>query len=111
MRSEWRQITRLEFAPGFWVTARVHIRNNATGVVHTYESQEVLIDGVEHPETFIWEEGNFSCDCNRAAFWGLVDEETECGEGKFSVNLQNPDTGEFYYKEFQVEKEAGKDEK
>jgi hypothetical protein len=88
------------------VEAVAHIRNNSTGEVRLYKTDELLEDGSPHPNTFIWEEGNYSCDCNRALFFGYAlnqqweDIDHPCGEGGFSVALQNPVTGLFYYNEF-----------
>lgn len=87
-----------------WVRCVAHIRKNATGEVRRYETYEVLDDGSPQPSTFNWEEGNGSCDCNREIFFersaGVEIENEECSEGRFSVNLQNPMTGKFYYREF-----------
>jgi len=41
---------------------------------------EYDFNGFYPPESayFMWEEGNFSCDCNRSIFFGLP--EMDCGE-------------------------------
>lgn len=90
-----------------WVRVIAHIRNNATGEIRQYMTDEVLHDGDSHPSVFNWEENNFSCDCNRILFFlrakGEDEEEAwdrECTHGHYSVNLQNPVTGETYYREF-----------
>jgi hypothetical protein len=50
-----------------------------------------------------WTDGNASCDCNRELFFyrarGIEIEETECGEGKYSVKISNNKTGEILYDE------------
>lgn len=92
---------RLEHAK--WVKAIAHIRKNETGEVRQYPTDEILEDGADHPITFNWAENNYSCDCNREIFFesaGGKECVPECGDGRFAVNLQNPVTGEFYYKEF-----------
>lgn len=42
---------------------------------------------------FIWEEGNYACDCNRALFFyraqNLSEKEIDCGTGKFSIKIEN----------------------
>lgn len=88
-----------------WVRCVAHIRKNATGEVRRYETDEILEDGETHPSVFNWEENNFSCDCNRELFFersaGNEIETEECSDGRFSVNLENPVTGEIYYREFE----------
>jgi hypothetical protein len=42
----------------------VAIRNNETGEVRMYRTE---ITWHEHAE-FLWTDGNFGCDCNRAIF-------------------------------------------
>lgn len=94
-----------------WVRCVAHIRNNKTGEVRKYETDELLVDGAVHPDTHVWEEGNYSCDCNREIFFGRangVDVGVEvdynvksCTSGLYSVNLENPVNGEVYYREFQ----------
>ena len=89
-----------------WVKVIAHIRKNSTGEVRQYETHEILGEGKDKPNNFNWAENNYSCDCNREIFFEraigkeIEDEDNDCGHGGFSVNLQNPVTGEFYYKEF-----------
>lgn len=50
---------------------------------------------------FIWTDGNYSCDCNRALFFARAKgepdpEEIPCGESKFRVRLEQ---GEYVYDE------------
>lgn len=92
---------------GRWVCVVACIRSNKTGEVRRYLTQDVLMDGEDAPSAFIWERGNYSCDCNRALFFGraagLKDEEMSdcrCGDGGYSLNLENPATGKVYYREF-----------
>jgi hypothetical protein len=90
-----------------WVKCIAEIRNNDTGEVREYETNELLYADDKHPSIFNWEENNYSCDCNRRLFFKIVNhEETEddwnsaCSDGKFSVNLKNKKDGKVYYREF-----------
>lgn len=83
------------------------IRQNATGLIQTgvestwthteYISQEVV--------EFMWEEGNYSCDCNRYLFfYRAIGEEFDeddivCGHEQYDVNLYTSE-GEQFYTEF-----------
>jgi hypothetical protein len=92
-----------------FVECVAEIRNNETGEVREYDTEELLEKGEKHPSTFNWEEHNFSCDCNRTLFFKYANNEDvsddefdniECSGGKFSVNLKNKKDGKLYYKEF-----------
>jgi hypothetical protein len=92
---------------GRWVAVVAHIRCNDTGEVRKRSTEEILKDGEAEPDPFNWEENNFSCDCNRRLFFGYAVgrkyedmPDTDCTNGQYSVNLENPVTGEIYYKEF-----------
>ena len=83
-----------------------HIKNTITGEIREYPTGIMLNDD-NTPYTFYWEEGNASCDCNRELFFGYAiglkynEISHECGEEKFRVNLENPVTGDIFYKEFE----------
>ncbi len=92
-----------------WVECIAEIRNNETGEIREYETEEILEAGDEHPSVFNWEENNYSCDCNRCLFFKYANDEDvsddefdsiECSEGKFSVNLKNKKDGKIYYREY-----------
>lgn len=90
-----------------------NIRKNATGEVRRYETEELINDGEAHPSAFNWEENNYSCDCNRELFFGYAGglqyedmPDPKCTHGRYSVNLENPVTGEIYYREFESKKDA-----
>lgn len=111
---DWIQTKKDKYPNGnfIWVECIAQIRNNATGEIREYETQEMLEEGDEHPSTFNWEENNFSCDCNRLLFFkrakGEVadgDWDVECTDGKFSVNLMNKKDRKVYYREYDVEQE------
>jgi hypothetical protein len=85
------------------------IRENATGEVREYkDTLDVTDDGV--PNSYIWEDGNWACDCNRSMFFDDVGDVREddghqrptspCGSTAFSVNLRRDDTGEIFYREY-----------
>lgn len=76
-----------------------HIRKNETGEVRKYITDGYYFDHEDEISTFIWEDGSYSCDCNRSIFFG--DEKTEeCSDGKYSVNIEILDSGEVIYTEF-----------
>ena len=114
--SEWEIVTK---EPGkfispvekdnIWVRVDAHIREIESGDVRVLHSEGIWDDENDQLFVFNYEEGNYSCDCNRKIFWGRAieheyeDEETPCGDGKYSINLVNPQTGEVVYREFSVE--------
>jgi len=83
-----------------------HIRHNDSGEVRRYEMRMSLGIDDRRPGVFIWEEGNYGCDCNREIFFekakGVeVDlDAATCGEGRYSVNLEYP-PGNVYYREYE----------
>ena len=90
----------------FWVKIIAHIKNNKTGEVRQYEDEAIWNEKNNFPSISIWKEGNYFCDCNRQLFFQRANNETkdwdkECSNGEFSVNLQNPKTGKYFYKEYQ----------
>ncbi len=73
-------------------------RTNQTGIYKTevdncnHEANEGRYNGwctkdCKDPNMFIWEEGNYSCDCNRSIFFlGLdVDNHFNCDEDIFEI--------------------------
>ena len=101
----WINIENRSIPDARWVKAVAEIRNNSTGEVREYDTDEVLEDGADAPRIFNWQENNFSCDCNREMFFEQVNgvelENTKCSDGKFSVNLKNKLDGVVYYREFE----------
>ena len=71
------------------VPARVFIRRNADGEVHCYYDEK---DPMTWDGDFIWEDGNYACDCNRALFfaWAVGDDDPEqgCGDEAFSIRVE-----------------------
>lgn len=78
---------------------KIEIRRNADGVIVITN----LPDWDWHQ--YLWEDGNFSCDCNRELFFirarGEDGDAVEglCGRGKFDVRCSDADTGEVLYDE------------
>ena len=64
----------------------LEIRLNATGEIR---SMAEMYSG-----SFIWEEGNYACDCNRELFFAWAAGEDDdldglCGDERFSVRIRN----------------------
>lgn len=77
---------------------KLEIRRNADGMIAT----DIWSDWEYN--TYWWEEGNASCDCNRELFFVRArkedePDETECGEDRFSIRLSDADTGKVLYDE------------
>lgn len=73
----------------------VQIRRNADGVIRNH--QETL----PWNGPYIWEDGNYGCDCNRSLFFARAanepePEEPECGDGAFSVRIVDDNLNELY---------------
>ena len=84
----------------------LHIKNNETNEV-AYTVSKIFNNEDGSPNPFIWEEGNYSCDCNRELFFcrakNLPDpnlDELRCTEEKYSVRLIELDTYKTIYAEF-----------
>lgn len=87
-----------------WVKIIAQIRKNSTGEVRDYPTYAIIEDGEESPDTYIWEDGNFSCDCNRRLFFLRANNDEEpddedCGDTAFSVRLLNAKDRACYYSE------------
>lgn len=77
---------------------KIQIKRTSDGVIAT----DVWRDWKYHQ--FWWEEGNAGCDCNRELFFLRArgendDVETKCGEARFSVRLEDADTGKLLYED------------
>ena len=89
-----------------WVD--VQLRRNDSGEIRVKRNWMIFDpeDG-EQPNTFMYEEGNYACDCNRHLFFHRAngvepDDERPCGDTAYSVNLINPKDGRVFYREFDV---------
>lgn len=77
--------------------AKLYITDNLTGSTVTFYDETFDPDPDSGSE-YNWTEGNFSCDCNRALFFGLLIGEVEhgrdCGEDRFTVLTAVCDDGQ-----------------
>jgi hypothetical protein len=72
---------------------RLTLKDNETGYSRTFdESRQMLPDETSELEaednfTFLWEEGNYSCDCNRSIFlWPHDDSKhLECSDNRIEL--------------------------
>lgn len=83
------------------------IRKNETGEVR--ESVEAGWFDSTGFQSFIWEEGNFACDCNRHDFFERAggvepefDEDAECSDYKYAVQILDAETREVLYDDFDI---------
>lgn len=67
-----------------------------------YITEGYMQEEDEHPGIYSWEEGNFSCDCNRCLFYTNHKVDFDCNENenRFKVNLKNVIDNKYFYKEF-----------
>ena len=74
----------------------IHItmRDNNTNEVRVLHKK---LEWFERGSDFMWSDGNFSCDCNRALFFYDHDIDIECGESRFAVLGIRIDDGTFVY--------------
>jgi len=104
-------INKWQFTEGYgkqkMVNIIIHIRDNETGEVHSYPDKAGWDEENREPTFFFWEEGNYSCDCNRESAWHWAVGEEEfvekgtCGTEIFDLNIENPATKEIVYREFE----------
>ena len=73
----------------------LRIRKDSTGEVRCrdWEVEDEF-------EPYIWEEGNYACDCNREAWFEGSDCERSCSDQRFSIQIERKDTGALLYSEF-----------
>jgi len=74
------------------IPCKVLIACAATGERRTYSDDWIVEDEDGFSSRYIWEEGNFACDCNRALFFarsiGEDDpEDRPCGDERFTVKI------------------------
>lgn len=80
------------------------IKHIPTGEIRQLDSRWtdyiVLVDG--KPSTYIWSEGNYSCDCNRhLSFNPAPCEPHECGHSEYSVEIRNAVDNTIIYTEWE----------
>lgn len=69
----------------------VHIRKNDTGEIRIYNCM-TYFDDADLPSIYVWEDGNYSCDCNRRLFFARINNEEEdwesgCSDTEYSINI------------------------
>lgn len=76
----------------------IKIKRNSDGVVREYKDEYPWDETME----YLWSEGNYGCDCNRALFFsravGDDDPDRECGYTEFSIEILD-DNGKLLYSE------------
>lgn len=85
------------------VVPTVYITCVATGETRTMKNYGGITWDLDYPGAdFIWSEGNFACDCNRALFFeeaiGNDDPDRECGSEAYTVRIVAPN-GDVLYDE------------
>jgi hypothetical protein len=88
-----------------WIAIEAHIIRNSDGVERVYKTQDILNpedNGVFDP--FMWQDGNYACDCNRYSFFQRAlneseDDEVPCSDDKYTVYIVNPKTNGIVYDE------------
>lgn len=77
------------------MTLRVEICRMADRVVRVYETSFAWDDsGVTGSSSYLWSDGNYGCDCNRALFFARAageedpdDDESPCGDAAYRVRI------------------------
>lgn len=76
----------------------IKIKRNSDGLIREYNDEYPWSETME----YLWSEGNFGCDCNRALFFaravGEDDPDCECGDTEFSIEVFDDD-GKLLYKD------------
>jgi hypothetical protein len=71
----------------------VEVRNNATGEIRSFDYEpSYLVTPSDGFDEWLWTEGNYSCDCNRALFFARANGEPDPNEpcmpeGRFSIRI------------------------
>jgi hypothetical protein len=81
---------------------KIYIRKNDTGEIRQYADTLSCEDG--NINTFIWSDGNYSCDCNRELFFcrannDLEPDKPKCSDSRYSVKIVS--NGEVLYSEYE----------
>lgn len=68
----------------FIVTLRDNLTHEEKGITHTCADSQDL--SAKELADFMWEDGNYSCDCNRFShFYPCSDENYPCGDERFTL--------------------------
>jgi len=80
----------------------VFIRDNTTAEVRSLTDRDLWFAEDLEAAEFIWDMGNWSCDCNRGLFFaqaaGDDDHESECGDERYTVWIED-ETGKRLYED------------
>jgi len=111
--AEWRLADSPYDNDALWVTITAHIKNLKTGVVRKSEHQTWVDKQTNAVSVYMWEEGNYACDCNRRLFFARAvgeeeDWDSPCSSDQYDVKLENPVTGNIFYEENSDATEDGK---
>ena len=95
------------------ISCTVEIRHNPTGEIrsiqqelneqHEWLDPPQIMRYLDEPSCFIWEEGNYCCDCNRALFFHNFNAEGDaqsCDNKVYAVRITDNRTGKVVYDEF-----------
>ena len=90
----------------YWVKESVHIKHIPSGEIRIFNTTAIISKDDPKWLPWMWEEGNWSCDCNRSSFFSQAAgedeyEEAECGDELYRANVFNPKTGECLYREYE----------
>ncbi len=84
-----------------WVKIIVKIKSNITGEIVDYHTDGIYENGLR---TWIWEEGNFACDCNRELFYlrtkNIESIDSTCDNKRYSIKILSEKTKEIIYSEY-----------
>ena len=62
---------------------KVAMRRNSTGEQRLVDVRDDWDDEISK---YLWTDGNFACDCNRAGFWSeWTDHDRHCGETEYTA--------------------------
>ena len=90
----------MDYIDGSIVNTILKIRKEETGEIRDYK-QQFHKDDINNHNFYIYEEGNYACDCNRSIFFGEEDyDSSTCSDHKYSLNIVDAETGEVYYREY-----------
>lgn len=100
MGDTWVMYSKEPYADTTWCKVLVQIRENATGEIVEFNDDNIFDTENNKVNIYIWEEGNYSCDCNRRLMFDENTDNETCGEGEYSVNILHPITRNVVYREF-----------
>lgn len=97
---KWSTFEESTYENTLWCKVIIQIRENATGEIVEFEDKTIFKEDENAPSTYFWSDGNFACDCNRRDAFHKDNENDDCGDGEYSVNVLHPETRYAAYREF-----------